>query len=205
MRETAALPTDIVFDECSLVPVVVQEHASGDVLMLAWANAEALRLTAETGWAHFWSRSRQRLWKKGESSGNALRVREVLADCDRDTLLMLVEPQGPTCHTGARSCFGEASLTAAGLLEELRRVIASRRAAPPAESYAARLFEKGLDHALEKLREETAEVVLAAKGESDRRLAEESADLLYHLLVVLEQRGVALTEVIGVLQERRKR
>ena len=197
------LPEGIAFDPEGLLPVVVQDHASGDVLMVAWANAEALGATATTGFAHFWSRSRGRLWKKGETSGNLLRVRELLADCDRDALLMVVEPAGPACHTGARTCFGESSPHAAGILESLRRVIADRARRMPEGSYTAKLLAMGLDHSLKKVGEEATEVVLAAKGESEERLAEESADLVFHLLVVLEQRGVAVGRVLDVLRRRR--
>lgn len=197
------IPGELVYDAAGLIPVLVQDRASGDVLMLAYANADALARTAESGLAHFWSRSRQALWRKGETSGNALRVREVRADCDRDALLMVVEPEGPACHTGARTCFGETTATGAGMLEELRRVIASRRQSSPEGSYTARLLAKGLDHTLKKIGEESAEVVIAAKGESDERLAEESADLVFHLLVALEQRGVRPGQVLEVLRRRR--
>jgi phosphoribosyl-ATP pyrophosphohydrolase/phosphoribosyl-AMP cyclohydrolase len=197
------IPGELVYDAAGLIPVVVQDRASGDVLMLAYANAESLQRTADSGLAHFWSRSRRALWRKGETSGNTLHVRELLADCDRDALLMLVEPEGPACHSGARTCFGEGTPTGAGMLEELRRVIASRRSSPPEGSYTARLLAKGLDHTLEKIGEESAEVVMAAKAESGERLAEESADLLFHLLVALEQRGVTPGQVLQVLRHRR--
>jgi phosphoribosyl-ATP pyrophosphohydrolase/phosphoribosyl-AMP cyclohydrolase len=198
------IPEALVFDAAGLVPVVVQDRASGDVLMVAYANAEALERTRESGLAWFWSRSRGRLWQKGESSGHALRVREVRTDCDRDALLFVVDPAGPACHTGARTCFGDATPTAAGMLEELRRVIESRRGASPDSSYTARLLAKGLDATLKKIGEEATEVVLAAKGESDERLAEESADLLYHWLVALAQRGVAPGAALDVLRRRRE-
>lgn len=197
------IPGELVYDAAGLIPVVVQDRASGDVLMLAYANADALQRTADSGLAHFWSRSRQALWRKGETSGNTLRVRELLADCDRDALLMVVEPAGPACHTGARTCFGDKTPTGAGMLEELGRVIASRRQQAPEGSYTAKLLAKGLDHTLKKIGEESAEVVIAAKAESGERLAEESADLLFHLLVALEQRGVAPGQVLDVLRRRR--
>lgn len=197
------IPGELVYDQAGLIPVVVQDRASGDVLMLAYANPEALQRTALSGLAHFWSRGRQALWRKGETSGNALRVRELRADCDRDALLMVVEPAGPACHTGTRTCFGETTPTGAGMLEELGRVIASRRQQPPEGSYIAKLLAKGLDHTLEKIGEESAEVVIAAKGESGERLAEESADLVFHLLVALEQRGVRPGQVLEVLRRRR--
>ncbi len=197
------MPRDLVADANGLVPVVVQDRSSGDVLMVAWADAEALSRTAETGLAHFWSRSRRALWQKGESSGHSLRVVEVRADCDRDTLLFVVEPQGPACHTGARSCFGEESPTAAGMLEELARVIAERAGAAPEASYTARRLAKGPDQVLKKIGEEATEVVLAARVQSEERLAEECADLLYHLLVALHQRGLPLSRVMDELRRRR--
>jgi len=196
------IPDGLVFDANGLVPVVAQDRASGDVLMVAWANGEALERTAETGIAHFWSRSRKALWRKGETSGHELRVVEVRADCDRDTLLLVVEPTGPACHTGARTCFGEPSPTAAGMLEELARVVAERAQAPAEESYTARLLAKGPDQVLKKIGEEATEVVLAARVQSDERLAEESADLLYHLLVALHQRRLPVSRVMDELRKR---
>ena len=198
------IPDGLTFDAAGLLPVVVQDRASGDVLMLAYANAEALERTRETGFAWFWSRSRGRLWQKGESSGHVLLVREARTDCDRDTLLLVVDPEGPSCHTGARTCFGDATPTAAGMLEEVKRVIETRRGASPESSYTARLFAKGLDGTLKKIGEEATEVVLAAKGESDARLAEESADLLFHWLVALALRGVPPSAALDVLRARRE-
>ena len=197
------LPEGLVFDASGLIPVVVQDRASGDVLMLAYANALALARTVETGQAHFWSRSRKALWRKGETSGHVLHVRELRADCDRDAVLLLADPEGPTCHTGSRSCFGEAAASAAGVLAELERVIAQRDRERPEGSYTVRLLSKGPDQALKKIGEEATEVVLAAKGESDERLAEESADLLFHLLVALHQRRLPLARVLDVLMRRR--
>ena len=199
------IPDGLVFDANGLLPVVVQDHASGDVLMVAWATEEALRRTAETGLAHFWSRSRQALWSKGETSGHTLRVVEARADCDADTLLLVVVPAGPACHTGTRTCFGDTSPTAAGMLDELARVVAERASAPPEESYTARLLAKGPDQVLKKIGEEATEVVLAARVQSDDRLAEETADLLYHLLVALHQRGLPLARVMDELRKRRGR
>ena len=197
------IPDALAFDGSGLIPVVVQDRASGDVLMVAYANQEALALCAETGYAHFWSRSRGRLWKKGETSGNVLSIREARTDCDRDTVLLVVDPAGPVCHTGLRTCFGDGTPTAAGMLDELRRVIADRAQALPEGSYTARLLAKGLDGTLKKVGEEATEVVIAAKGESDERLAEEGADLLFHLLVALSQRGLPPDRVLDVLRRRR--
>jgi len=198
-----AMPDDLVFDANGLLPVVAQDRESGDVLMLAWANAEAVARTAETGLAHFWSRSRKALWRKGETSGNMLRVVEARADCDKDALLLLVEPGGPACHTGTRSCFGDSSPTAAGMPFELARVVRQRAQAKPEESYTARLIAKGQAAVLKKIGEEATEVVLAASGESNERLAEESADLVFHLLIALHQRGVPLARVMDELRRRR--
>jgi len=203
-RAEVSVPPGIVFDERGLVPVVVQDRASGDVLMVAWANAEALARTAETGLAHFFSRSRSALWKKGETSGHTLQVHALVADCDHDALLMTVDPAGSACHTGTRTCFGDVTPTLAGLPAELARVIAARARSAPAGSYTAGLLAKGLDHTLKKVGEEAIEVVLAAKAESGDRLAEESADLVFHLLVALEQRGVGLSQVLEVLRRRRE-
>ncbi len=200
---TTTMPGDLTFDTSGLLPVVVQDRKSGDVLMVAWANAEALARTAETGLAHFWSRSRQELWRKGETSGHGLRVVEARADCDRDTLLLVVDPEGPACHTGSRTCFGDTSPTAAGMLEELARVVSDRAKAAPEDSYTARLLKKGPDQVLKKVGEEATEVVLAARAQTDERLAEETADLLYHVLVALEMRGLPLTRVMDELRRRR--
>lgn len=197
------LPADLKYDSQGLVPVVAQERASGDVLMVAYANPQALDRTVETGWAHFWSRSRGALWQKGETSGNRLRVREIRTDCDRDTILLIVDPEGPACHTGTRTCFGETTPTAAGMLAEVGRVVAERRRSGGESSYTVRLFAKGLDHVLKKIGEESTEVILAAKGETDERLAEETADLLFHLLVALAHRGVPVDRAFDVLRRRR--
>ena len=203
MTVAVVVPQGLAYDERGLVPVVVQDRATGDVLMLAWTNAEALARTSETGLAHFWSRSRGTLWQKGETSGNRMRVTEVRTDCDRDAVLMVVEPLGPACHTGARTCFGEESPTASGMFGELERVIADRAQRRPEGSYTARLLSGPADTALKKVGEEATEVVLAAKGDSDDRLAEETADLLFHLLVVLRRRALPLTRALDVLRSRR--
>lgn len=197
------VPEGLIFGADGLIPAVVQDRSSGDVLMVAYANAEALALTASTGQAHFWSRSRKALWRKGETSGNTLAVASMHRDCDGDAVLMAVVPGGPACHTGSRTCFGSEAVTLAGGLGELEGVIAGRAKADPSESYTARLLGRGLEHTLEKVGEEATEVVLAAKGESDERLAEECADLVYHLMVVLAQRRLPLARVLEVLAARR--
>ncbi len=197
------VPEGLVFGEAGLIPVIVQDRLSGDVLMLAWTNAEALASTVRTGQAHFWSRSRQSLWRKGATSGNLMLVRDLRTDCDRDVVLMAVEPEGPACHEGTRTCFGEDTPTKAGVLAELMRVVGARLKERPPGSYTGRLAEKGLDHTLRKVGEEAAELIIAAKAESDLRLAEEAADLVFHVLVALGQRGVSFSRVLDVLRERR--
>src|SRR4051794_37293932 len=182
---------EIAFDENGLVPCVVQDHRTGEVLTLAYMNEEALRRTRESGQTWFWSRSRGELWHKGETSGNVQEVRELRYDCDLDAVLALVEPAGPACHTGARSCFfnGQLEPTAHEALAALERTIAERAAERPEGSYTAELLA---DPPLigDKLREEADETARAAGGESDERLAEEAADVLYHLVVLLESRGL---------------
>jgi phosphoribosyl-ATP pyrophosphohydrolase/phosphoribosyl-AMP cyclohydrolase len=195
---------EVTFGADGLVPVIAQDRESGDVLMVAFADAEAVARTAQTGFAHFWSRSRKALWKKGETSGHVLKVREARADCDGDTLLLIVDPEGPACHRGTRTCFGDAPAAAAGVLAEVERVIAARASSAPDASYTARLLHQGPDAALKKIGEEATEVILAAKGEPDERLAEEAADLLFHLLVALYQRKVPLGDVLRVLERRRR-
>ncbi|HET9123682.1 MAG TPA: bifunctional phosphoribosyl-AMP cyclohydrolase/phosphoribosyl-ATP diphosphatase HisIE [Solirubrobacteraceae bacterium] len=189
-----------------LVPCVVQDWRSGEVLTLAYMNAEALRRTQETGEMHFFSRSRQALWHKGATSGNVQRVRALRHDCDADAIVALVEPLGPACHTGERTCFHRGELTPRApfeVLPELERTIASRRSADPGGSYtAALLADPG--HIGEKVQEEAEEVARAAREESDERLANEAADVLYHLSVLLASRSLTLADAARVLDERRR-
>ncbi len=189
-----------------LVPCVVQDWRSGEVLTLAYMNAEALRRTEETGEAHFFSRSRQELWHKGATSGNVQRVRALRYDCDADALVALVEPAGPACHTGERTCFHRGDLTPRApfeVLPELERTVASRRSADPSDSYtAALLADPG--HIGEKVQEEAEEVARAAREESDERVANEAADVLYHLSVLLASRSLTLADAARVLDERRR-
>jgi phosphoribosyl-AMP cyclohydrolase / phosphoribosyl-ATP pyrophosphohydrolase len=199
----------IRYDEKGLVPVVAQDVNTGEILMLAYASEEALAKTVETGEAHYYSRSRGELWRKGATSGNTQKVVEVRLDCDGDALLYRVLPRGPACHTGEDSCFftsvmgpdGEA-LNLGYTLARLTETIAERHRKMPEGSYTAKLLGRGLGYTAQKVGEEAVEVVVAAlKGE---RLAEESADLLYHLLVLLEERGVDVGEVAKVLDERHR-
>ena len=211
----------IVFDEDGLVPCVAQDHASGEVLTLAYVSEESLRRTIETGELHFFSRSRNEIWHKGETSGNVQRVRQLRYDCDADALVALVDPAGPACHTGERSCFyrelggsadtakdaapvpGEPAPMPFEALPELERVLRSRAESQPEGSYTAELLADP-ERIGAKVREEAEEVSRAAREESGERVAEEAADVLYHLGVLLVSRGVSEAEVMEVLNERRR-
>ena len=199
--------SEIEFDQRGLVPCVVQDWLTGEVLMHAYMNAESLRLTRETGEAHFFSRSRQELWHKGETSGNTLAVKAIRYDCDGDALLVLVEPAGSACHTGERTCFHRGELDPAApyeVLPTLERTISSRATQRPEGSYTAKLLEdRGLNG--DKVAEEAEEVARAARDESDERLAEEAADVIYHLAVLLRGRGLGLADAERVLDGRRQR
>ena len=197
--------TEIAFDDRGLVPCVVQDARTGEVLTLAYMNAEALARTRETGETHFWSRSRQELWHKGETSGNVQRVRSLRYDCYLDAVLALVDPAGPACHTGERTCFhnGDRSPAAHEALPALERTIASRRDERPEGSYTADLLADP-SRIGDKVREEADEVARAAEGEGDERVAEEAADVLYHLAVLLASRGLALPDALEVLNSRRR-
>ncbi len=184
-----------------LLPVIVQDADDGTVLMLAWANLEALAATERTGEAHFWSRSRERLWRKGEESGNVMRMAGIAADCDGDAILYRVRPAGPACHTGTRTCFGE--IAAPGVLADLADLVSGRRGADPKSSYTARLLSGGPRRPAEKVVEEAGEVAAAALVGTDDELASESADLLYHLLVLLASREMPLERALAVLRDRR--
>ena len=188
-----------------LLPCIVQDSRTGEVLTLAYMNDEALRRTCETGEMWFWSRSRGELWHKGETSGNVQRLRSLRFDCDDDALLALVEPAGPACHTGERTCFhrGEIERTPAEALPELERTVEARRHADPEASYTAALLAEPARIG-EKVEEEAEEVARAAREEEDGRVAEEAADLLYHLTVLLASRGLSLADAYGVLGERRR-
>ncbi len=198
---------DVRYDERGLVPCVIQDWRTGEVLTLAYMNAAALARTRETGELHLWSRSRGELWHKGATSGNTQAVRALRVDCDADAVLALVEPAGPACHTGARTCFHAGDLEPPApheALPGLERTIAERAAERPDGSYTARLLaEPALVGA--KVQEEAEEVARAAREEADERVAEEAADVLYHLLVLLRSRGLGLTDAAGVLLGRRRR
>jgi phosphoribosyl-AMP cyclohydrolase / phosphoribosyl-ATP pyrophosphohydrolase len=196
---------EVAFDERGLAPCVIQDWASGEVLTLAYMNAEALAKTRETGELHLWSRSRDELWHKGATSGNTQAVKALRLDCDGDAILALVEPQGPACHTGARTCFHNGdvdTVTPHEVLPGLERTIAARASEMPEGSYTTELLRDG--GAGEKVQEEAEEVARAAREESDERVAEEAADVLYHLAVLLRSRGLSLTDAEEVLLARRR-
>lgn len=187
-----------------LAPAIVQDAATARVLMLGFMNEEALEATIRSGRVTFYSRSKQRLWAKGETSGNHLDLVSLVPDCDADTLLIKATPHGPTCHNGADTCFAETNRSNE-FLYELEEIIASRRSASPADSYVAKLFDKGLNKIAQKVGEEAVETVIAAKDEDPEALKNEAADLLFHLLVLLNAKGVLLRDVNGILEARHSR
>ncbi len=211
-------PDQIKFDECGLVPAIVQDARTREVLTLAYMNAESLRLTVQSGETWFWSRSRSELWHKGVTSGHTQRVVEIRQDCDSDALMIVIEPAGPACHTGKRSCFYrnvagaeideppiEDSSDLGSVLNNLYEVVESRRKERPAGSYTTYLFDQGLDKILKKIGEEASETIIAAKNEEKEPLVAESADLLYHLLVLLAGRGILLDDLKVELTSRRRK
>jgi phosphoribosyl-ATP pyrophosphohydrolase/phosphoribosyl-AMP cyclohydrolase len=185
-----------------LVPAVVQDASSKQVLMLGYMNQEAIRTTFETGRVTFYSRTKQRLWTKGESSGNFLLVKEILLDCDGDTLLVKADPVGPVCHTGADTCFGENNHSHTAFIDKLRATIKDRKNNPTDKSYTASLFAKGINKVAQKVGEEAVEIVIESKDNNKELFLGEAADLLYHYLVLLEAKGYELDEVMEVLMER---
>jgi phosphoribosyl-AMP cyclohydrolase / phosphoribosyl-ATP pyrophosphohydrolase len=202
---------EVSFDARGLVPVVVQEAGTGEVLMLAWATAEALRRTLETGRAHYWSRSRSEMWEKGATSGHVQAVVDVRLDCDADAVLYRVRQTGAACHTGERSCFYRAADGADALARapdprhvatRIEDVVARRAAEMPEGAYTTYLFKAGLDKVLKKVGEEAAETIVAAKNPDDPALASEAADLVFHLAVLMQARGMVLTDVWTELDRR---
>ncbi|NTU77058.1 MAG: bifunctional phosphoribosyl-AMP cyclohydrolase/phosphoribosyl-ATP diphosphatase HisIE [Alphaproteobacteria bacterium] len=186
-----------------LIPAIVQDAQSLRVLMLGYINKESLRATLETGLVTFYSRSKKRLWQKGETSGHVLRLKDIRSDCDGDAILLRVDPEGPTCHTGSTSCFGNDKTASLATLTDLTATIRQRQRAPTSDSYTAELFAAGLSRIAQKVGEEGVEVALAGETKSPN-LADESADLLYHLLVLLEASDFSLHQVLAVLQKRAK-
>lgn len=205
----------IKFDDAGLIPAVVQDAKTGQVLTLAYMNSESLSRTLETGQSWFWSRSRQKLWQKGETSGNTQQVVEMRLDCDGDAIVLLVNPAGPACHTGATSCFHNSieeaadsqleDSTSPNTLAELYRLIERRQRERPEGSYTTYLFNEGLDKILKKVGEESAESIIAAKNEEPQRLISEVADLTFHLLVMLVAKGITLEQIEAELGSRSKR
>lgn len=216
--ETSSLELDlskIKYDDNGLVPAVVQDAITKEMLMLAYMSEESLKLSLESGETWYWSRSRQELWHKGATSGHTQRIRSIHYDCDGDTLLVRVEQEGPACHTGSYSCFhnplpvkGQTDREETvqgdrfGMIGELESTIAQRYAERPEGAYTTYLFEKGLDKILKKFGEESIEVVIAAKNSDNEELRAEAGDLLFHLMVLLRERGVSLDEVMAVLRDR---
>jgi len=201
---------NVRFDEKGLVPAIIQDAGTKEVLTLAYMNEESLAKTIETGETWFYSRSRQELWHKGATSGNTQTVVSMNYDCDQDALLVLVDPKGPACHTGAVSCFSErvvknnTSMADYQILQSLEKVIIERERQRPEGAYTTYLFEKGVDKILKKVGEEAAEVIIAAKNRDHEELKWETADLLYHLQVLLVEQGLPFKEVLRTLEERHK-
>jgi phosphoribosyl-ATP pyrophosphohydrolase/phosphoribosyl-AMP cyclohydrolase len=205
---------DLQFDALGLIPAVIQDWRDGSVLMLGYMNQEALNKTLATKSVHFWSRSRKKLWEKGESSGHFLQVKDLFVDCDRDTVLVKAEPVGPTCHTGERACFftrfgvetpaseNKTHAAAGGILERIYDTILDRKAVPQPESYVSKLLEGGEDRILKKIAEEAGEVILAAKNEKRGEIVFEAADLFFHTLLVLGYHDITPGEVYQELARR---
>lgn len=209
---------DLMFDERGLIPAIVQDAQNHQVLTLAYMNHDSLRRTVATGETWFWSRSRNQLWHKGETSGHTQRVVDISIDCDRDAILITVDRQGPACHTGKDSCFhnrladersgaiveaGTGPARFDGTLDDLYALLVSRYHERPQGSYTTQLFDEGIGKILAKVDEESQETIVAGRSETNQRLVEETSDLLYHLLVLLVQRGVTLAEIRAELARRR--
>jgi phosphoribosyl-ATP pyrophosphohydrolase/phosphoribosyl-AMP cyclohydrolase len=188
-----------------LLPVIVQDYKTGKVLMHAFMNETAFKKTKKNGKVTFFSRSRQKLWTKGETSGNYLIVKDMILDCDQDTLLVKAEPHGPACHTGKDTCFGENNLSDNDFLFQLEELIAQRKKKLPPSSYTTKLFKAGIPKIAKKVGEESTELIIEAfTGDSDR-MKQEAADLIYHLLVLLRARSIPLKDVIEILNQRHRR
>lgn len=188
----------------NLIPAIVQNAITGKVLMQGYMNQDALDKTLATGHVTFFSRSKQRLWTKGEESGNTLNLHSITADCDQDSLLVLANPVGPTCHTGTESCWCDSQASDYTFVADLEQLIASRKGADPSSSYTASLYSKGIKRIAQKVGEEGVETALAATVADLEELKNESADLMYHLLVLLQASGLSMQDVVGILRERHK-
>ncbi len=186
----------------ALIPAIVQDTRTGDVLMLGFMTGEALELTRDTGRVTFFSRSRKRLWTKGETSGNFLEVDEIIPDCDDDTLLIRATPSGPVCHSGSATCFGARLFDEFIFLRKLEDVIDSRQSNPTGSTYVGSLFALGIERIAQKVGEEAVETVIAALGDDEDKLTEEAADLLFHLMVLLRSKDLSLKDVIDLLSKR---
>ena len=201
---------DLNFNEQGLLPVIIQDHLSGQILMLAYANAEAMKLTIETGLTHFWSRSREKIWNKGEESGNIQKVKDIYLDCDRDTILITVEQTGVACHTGEKSCFYTKSDSTRGLspefnssgIDKVFNVIEDRKTNPKEGSYVNSLLDGSIDRILKKIGEEAGETIIAAKNESTEEFLYEITDLWFHSLVLLSKMGLNPEEINKELNRR---
>ena len=187
-----------------LLPAIIQDASTKTVLMLGYMNAAALEKTQATGQVTFYSRSKQRLWTKGEESGNFLKLVDIKSDCDQDTLLIQAEPQGPTCHKGTATCWGEENKASYGFLTELENTIAQRKAADDDNSYVASLFRKGINKIAQKVGEEAVETVIEAMDNDDDLFLYESADLLFHYLILLQAKGYQLSDIVRALEERKR-
>ena len=185
-----------------MVPVIVQDADTLKVLMLAYMNREAYEMTAQTGRATFYSRSRDQLWEKGETSGNWLEVRDISVDCDGDTLLLMAEPKGPVCHTGSATCFGNVNNRDISFLGKLDDLILQRKRELPENSYTTTLFNAGLNKVAQKLGEEAVELIIESKDNNEELFLNEAADLVYHLIVLLRQKDFSIRDVISVLEKR---
>jgi phosphoribosyl-ATP pyrophosphohydrolase/phosphoribosyl-AMP cyclohydrolase len=188
----------------NLIPAIVQNAITGKVLMQGYMNQDALHKTLDTGHVTFFSRSKERLWTKGEESGNTLNLHSITADCDQDSLLVLANPVGPTCHTGTESCWFDGQASDYTFVADLEQLIASRKGADPSSSYTASLYSKGIKRIAQKVGEEGVETALAATVADLEELKNESADLMYHLLVLLQASGLSMQDVVGILRERHK-
>ncbi|UUC44537.1 bifunctional phosphoribosyl-AMP cyclohydrolase/phosphoribosyl-ATP diphosphatase HisIE [Flavobacterium cerinum] len=190
--------------EKGLLPAIIQDATTKNVLMLGYMNPEAYQITLETGKVTFFSRSRNKIWTKGEESGNFLYLTEAKVDCDNDTLLIKVQPKGPVCHMGTDNCWGEANLQKYGFLSELERCIDDRRKGSATNSYIRGLFDKGINSIAQKVGEEAVEMIIEAKDTNDQLFLNESADLLFHYLILLQAKGFQLQDVVNILEKRKK-
>ena len=187
-----------------LIPAIIQDEKTNHVLMLGYMNTSALKKTLETGKVTFYSRTKKDLWTKGETSGHFLNVSTILTDCDDDTLLISVHPDGPTCHTGDITCFGNPEESLISIIDELEEVIADRKAHPREDSYTSRLFARGINKIAQKLGEEAVELIIESKDSNKELILNETADMFFHMLILLHQKQVGFNEVLAVLKERRK-